>query len=143
MPATYSKHGLQFLYPENWQIKDQRDDELPFQVSLETPTGGMWSLNMFSATEDAEAVLDGAIAAMKTQYEDVEFSLAERDFEEFESRGVDANFFCLDFLVTAKIRAIQTDAFLLLVWFQAESRDFDSQHDVFRAVTQSLLQSAS
>lgn len=141
MPAEYSKHGLTFLYPENWQLKDQQDSSLPYQVSLEGPTGGLWSLDMFPSDDDPELILDGAIRALKEQYEDVELTMAASDFEAFPSRGVDANFFCLDFLVSAKMRVFQSPKYQLLNWYQAESREFDSHHEVFRAVTQSLLQS--
>ena len=143
MPSKYDQHGLTFLYPENWELQDQVDDALPYQVSLETPGGGLWSLNMFPRTDDPDEILDGAVAALQEQFDDVELSLAEKEFEAFPSRGIDANFFCLDFVVTARIRVFETEPYQLLNWYQAESREFDQQHDVFRAVTQSMLQSVA
>ena len=129
------------MYPDNWVVKEE--DESPRHVALETPTGGLWSLNIFPPGGDTEQLLDDSIAELKSQYEDVEFSMASPRFGEFETRGIEANFFCLDFVVSAQVVAIATEEFNFLVWYQAENREFDQQLEVFDAVTMSLLQSVS
>ncbi len=141
MTAVYEKHGLRFMYPENWKLTDGQELELPYQITVETPDGGIWSVNVFSADVETDELLDEAIEGLQETYEDVEISEAEADFEGFKSKGVDAYFYCLDFMVIAKIRVIETPQYKLVFLFQAESRDFDSQHDVFRAIATSLLQS--
>ena len=148
MPATYQKHGLQFLYPDNWELKE--DEELTpsenspvHQITLETPTGGQWILHVFPPGGDTETLLDDSIAELKRQYEDIEFSIVAPRFGDFETRGIEANFFCLDFVVSAQIVVISTVDSDFLVWYQAENRDFDQQLEVYDAVTMSLLQSVS
>lgn len=141
MTATYEKHGLKFLYPENWKLTDGQDRELPYQVEIETPSGGIWSVNVFPAEDATEELLADAITALEESYEDVEVTPANPDFEGFPSRGVDAYFYCLDFMVIARIRVIEADRYKLVFLYQAESRDFDVHHEVFRAITTSLLQS--
>ena len=141
MTATYEKHGLKFLYPENWKLTDGQDLELPYQVEVETPTGGLWSVNAFPPDADPDELLAAAIQGLQDTYEDIELSATANEFEGYQSLGVDAYFYCLDFMVMARVQVIQTQAYILVLLFQAESRDFDQQLDVFRAMTTSLLQS--
>ena len=141
MTATYEKHGLKFLYPENWKLTDGQDVELPYQVEIETPSGGIWSVNVFPLDTNTDELLADAIKGLQDTYEDVEISEANPDFQGYESKGIDAYFYCLDFMVMAQIRVVETARYKLVLLFQAESRDFDDCHDVFRAITTSLLQS--
>ena len=53
--------------------------------------------------------------------------------------SVEANFFCLDFLVTSTLHVVLTERYKMLIWFQAESREFEQLKDVFRAITISML----
>lgn len=141
MPATYRKHGVEFLYPDNWELKDRQDEQLPYQVSLETPEGGIWTLSLFPAEEVPRKLLDQAAEALEEQYEDVEWSPWSDGLGVCPAIGREANFFCLDFVVTAHLIVFSTEAYQLVVWYQAESRDFERQRDVFLAVAASLLQS--
>jgi hypothetical protein len=53
--------------------------------------------------------------------------------------GVDAHFYCLDFLVTALIRIARTSQYVIGFVSQAESRQFDRQAPVFAAIMTSLI----
>ncbi len=141
MTATYEKHGLKFLYPENWKLTDGQDVELPYQVEIEAPGGGIWSVNVFPGYVDTDELLADAVQGLQDTYDDVEIDKAKPDFPGYPSQGIDAYFYCLDFMVMARIRVIETEPYKLVLLFQAESRDFDSYHEVFRAITTSLLQS--
>ena len=142
MTATYQNHGVQFIYPENWKLIDQEDpDQRPCQIALESPSGGQWSVILFPTDRNPDEVLAEAVQALGDQYEDLETSAAPPDFEPYPSTAVDGYFYCLDFMVMARLRVIETAKYTLLVWFQAESRDFDTNHQVFRAITTSLLKS--
>ena len=137
MTAVYDKNGLNFMYPENWKLTD--NDELPIQVSVETPSGGIWSVNVFEANVSSDSLLDEAIDGLQESYEDVEISEANTEIAGFPAPGIDAYFYCLDFMVIAKVRVIELEQRKLVLHYQAESRDFDSQQDVFQAITTSLL----
>ena len=141
MTATYEKHGLKFLYPENWKLADGQDIELPYQVEIEAPSGAIWSVNVFPSDADTDELLADAVRGLQETYEDVEIDEASSDFPGFESQGIEAYFYCLDFMVMARIRVIETKRYKLVFLFQAESRDFEGYHDVFRAISTSLLQS--
>ena len=141
MTTTYENHGLKFMYPENWTISDPSGDELPHQISVETPDGGLWAVSLFPVESETDELLKDAVAALEETYDEVEVSAAEDDFTPFQSQGVDAFFYCLDFVVSARVRVFSLPDQKLVVLYQAESREFDKQLDVFRAMTLSMLQS--
>ena len=141
MTAVYEKHGVRFMYPENWKLTDGQELDLPFQVTVENPDGGIWSVNVFSSEFDTDELLDKALEGLQETYDDVEISETTNDFEDFDPKGVEAYFYCLDFIVMAKIQVIESPQYKFVFLFQAESRDFEQQHEVFLAIATSLLQS--
>ncbi|MEZ6108857.1 MAG: hypothetical protein R3B96_22940 [Pirellulaceae bacterium] len=44
MPHWYEHNGLRFAYPENWQIEEIDVVGQPLDITLQTPGGGLWSL---------------------------------------------------------------------------------------------------
>ena len=141
MTAVYENHGLRFMYPENWKLTDTDDSQLPFQIGIETPAGGIWSVNVFDGMTDTLELLDAAIEGLQESYEDIEVTEARDSLAGLPTYGIDTYFYCLDFMVMARIRVVETDHYKLVFHFQAESRDFDQQRDVFLAIATSLIQS--
>lgn len=139
MPSNYDKLGLTFLYPENWKLLDETDAQ-PHVVTLEAPEGSAtWTVHAYPGNADQAEILKETIDTLGDTYEDLEISPLEEPLGEFASTGVEAMFYCLDFLVKAKLQFFKTDTQLLLVWTQAEDRDFDKLDVVFQAISVSLL----
>ncbi len=151
MTAVYDKLGLKFLYPENWKlIEDSEIGALPTSddvgspkiISLETPDGGTaWSVHVYGPSVDGDKVLKETLSSMQEMYEDLEIAPHTQAFGDVEGQGVEALFYCLDFLIRAQLQIVETPRFLLLFWAQAEDREFESQQLVFQALAISLLQS--
>ena len=57
----------------------------------------------------------------------------------FNAVGHDTFFFCLDLLITNRMRCVESGNHKLLITWQAENREFDTIEPVFRAITISLL----
>jgi hypothetical protein len=132
------------MYPENWKLTEQAPDEIegsPREISLEAPSGCMWVLHVFGGGTDPAEVLDQVIQGLDQQYEDFEYTPHSSD--EILGNpviGGEADFYCLDFLVTAKIQVIDTPENVFCILSQAESRDFESMNQVFLAIATSLVQ---
>lgn len=142
--AIYDKHQLQFMYPENWKLNEQAPDEIensPREISLESPKGCMWVLMVFADGTEPDEVLHEVVQGLDQQYEDFEFAI-QPPGEILGNPMIsgEADFYCLDFLVTARIEVIKTQQNVLCILNQAESRDFDQMREVFLAITTSLLQ---
>lgn len=142
MSARYHKLGIQFLYPENWKLIDDVETagSEGHVVSLESPDGSStWSVHLYGRDIDQDDLLKETIAALEQNYEEVEISAIQPTIADQQYQGIEAMFYCLDFLVRAQLFFATTDGHTFLIWSQAEDRDFDQQAIVFKAIATSLL----
>ena len=138
MTGVYENFGLRFQFPENWKLAEESADD-SIEINLESPTGAVWSLNLFSEIADAPQVAERLNEAMQAEFPDVESLPASETVAGLETVGYDLSFFYLDFLVTAQIRCVEVDGRTFAIMTEAESREFDALEEVFRAITVSLL----
>lgn len=139
MPTQYKFNDIQFMYPDNWRLVEDARDELPRIVTLETPTGGMWLLHILDVNDDLDARMKEIIRELDEQFDSLEVTPTSQQIGPYDCIGFDAHFFCLDLLVTAQIRAVQTESCKFVIVSQAENRDFDENEPVFGAINFSLL----
>ena len=139
MPATYNKLGLNFMYPENWKLIDETES-IPHVVTLEAPEGSCtWTVHAYPQDVDTDEILKESIQTLEQTYEDLEISPLTQSAGETEGQGIEAMFYCLDFLIRAKLLWMETTDKNILLWTQAEDRDFDDQEIIFQAITVSML----
>jgi hypothetical protein len=138
MPATYDKAGLTFQYPDNWEVADDTDD-MPRTISIQSPSGAFWSVDLHPFSVDTDYLLEQMLAAMQAEYEDIEVDRVEDETVGAASLGYDLTFYCLDFLVACQIRCFRHGHAVYVMTYQAEDREFDQLKDVFRAITTSML----
>ena len=142
MVATYEKFGIRFLYPENWTVSDEQLEDWPRSVSIQSPQGAYWELQVYPSRINPARLVKQALAAMEQIYEDLEAEPVTEELWEVTAAGYDLHFFCLDFLVTSRIRGFYAGSRTCVLTCQAESREFDRQQAVFSAMTKSLLNEA-
>jgi len=136
--AFYDKHGIQFRYPENWKLVHEQTIELPFDVSIQTPGGGFWSVHVYDDSTDPETLASEALRTMRQEYDEVESETIREHIGDTEAVGYEMNFYCLDLICTARALAFRSTQQTVLVLYQAESREFDEIGKVFQAMTLSL-----
>lgn len=140
MTATYQKHGLQFLYPGNWLLSDEGWPDLPCSISLESPDGNaFWSVHFYGLESDPDEILKETLDTLRETYPDLEISNCSADFAIPLESGVEAMFYCLDFLVRIRLQVVKLERFRALFWHQAEDRQFDQLEMVFQAIGISLI----
>lgn len=142
MVKHYKQHLIEFAYPDNWELQPPDAEQLPQEISVESPDGCLWMVSIFSATRDPNSLLDEVVKSLSESYQDFEYSAVESTIEPAPVICVQADFFCLDFLVTAKIQIFVKPPFVFVVLQQAESRLYDRSVAVFDAMTVSLLGAA-
>jgi hypothetical protein len=140
MPAVYEKLGVRFLYPENWAISDEQDEDWPRTVTLQSQDTGFWSLHVYPPDQEVKPIVKQLIAAIQEEFTDIEVLPAKETFGQTPTKGVDLAFFYLDLLVEAKIRCLSTPSSTLVWLYQAESREFEAIEPVFQAIAVSMLQ---
>ena len=139
MTATFEKNGLRFLYPDSWTLTEYSEAKEFHEVSLESPEGSIWSVSVFPADTRPKQLIQSCLEALQDQYDDLESSDFEGDYNGFKASGFDADFYCLDFLVTAQSRTLKHNGKTFSFFCQAESREFEKNQDVFDAITMSLM----
>jgi hypothetical protein len=139
MSGQYQNFGVEFLYPENWDIVDEQLDKWPYRVSVQSPGSGYWELQVYPSRIDLGHLSGQVLQAMRQEYPDLESEVVTDDVYELPAVGYDLSFFCLDLLVTSKIRCLDVGSRTYLLIYQAESREFDRQELVFDAISKSLL----
>lgn len=141
MTPRYENFGVAFQYPENWKIVDEQLDDWPRSVSVQSPGSGFWMLQVFPQSSQAESLATETLKTIQQDYQEVEAEAVSEELAGVETRGFDATFYCLDMIVTARIRTLQDGHQTLLLLWQAEDREFDQLEAVFRAISVSLVRS--
>lgn len=139
MPAVFNKMGIRFTYPDNWTVDETSALEGAASVTVYSPTESFWSVSLHPADVEAESLIRSAIAALKETYSDLDVEEINESIQGREIVGADVNFYCLDLTNTAQIRVFESSNCVVVVFCQADDRDFDAIGPVFHAMTISLL----
>ena len=139
MPAVYEKLGVCFEYPENWRLDEEEARPERKMISVHSPAGAFWCLSVHPAEEPPAELTATALAAMRQEYESLDAEEVSETVAGHEMVGYDMNFYCLDLISTAQVRAWQSWQGTYVVLSQAEDQEFDRLADVFQAITISLL----
>jgi hypothetical protein len=137
MPQTYDKLGVHFLYPDNWQVTDEQASESPYAVTLQTPQGGLWVLQVHLEGDPMELAAEG-LKTMREEYPELEADSIVDQVEGLDVVGFEMRFYYLDFVAMATIVSFRRGDQILVVLCQAEDRDFTQLEPIFRAILVSL-----
>jgi hypothetical protein len=140
-PGLYHGMNLQFRYPENWTLSEETEQGVVNAVHVESPDHAIFAINRYRRNSDPDAILEEAVEAMLSEYENVEEEEATITVQgnEYPTRVV--RFYFLDLLVSCQFVAIPDDKDQLLFQFQAEDRDYEKLHLVFQAMMHSAVDS--
>ena len=141
MPPTYRGLELECVYPDNWKLLEDTDEDGPIGFTIESPDAAFFSLIRYPWNCAPREVLERAIPAMNEDYDQFESNPFEPSLGIDDSRAAEVNFYCLDLLVTAQLQAFTIRPFTYLVQTQAEDRTFQKLELVFRAMLVSILRS--
>jgi hypothetical protein len=141
MPTTYQGLELECVYPDNWTLMEDSYEEEVVGFTIESPDAAFFSLVRYPWNCAPREVLEKALPALESEYEQFEANPIEPGIGIDDSRALEANFYCLDFLVTARLTAFTIKPYTYLVQMQAEDRSFDQLELVFKAMLATILNS--
>ncbi len=139
MVATYERHGISFAYPDNWEFSEEYQGADTHCVTLQSPGSGFWMLQFLQTSKSPELLAAEALHSVKQEYGDVEVVRVEEEIEGTHSVGYDLSFYCLDFIVSSRVRSFAFGNRTFVLLWQAEDTEFDKISPVFLAITTSLL----
>ncbi len=147
MPAHYKGFGISLLYPENWQMDEQFDDDDwedddwdgSGSVTFESPTGAFMTINRFEPSQSPIAAVSQAESAMAREYDQVESEPLTREIGDRQMHGVIQRFFYLDLIIVSQLLGFTVPDGTYLIQIQGESRDIDQLSPVFDAMLVSMV----
>ena len=168
MAAVCEIWGLHIEYPENWTLDivsgnpddlsagetrppatidwagwDPGDPQIDRQVVISGLGTAFWQLSRHPAETPLETLFDEVLAALRSEYRELEVEPARERIERLAWEGYDVNFYCLDLTVTALLRGFPTPAAVYVMLCQAEDREWPLAGQVFQAMNVTLARSLS
>lgn len=142
MPAVFERLGIAFQYPDDWKLDEEEAVAGNRSVTVYNPRGGgFWSVSLYPHNSESMTLADAAVKAMREEYDSLEAAPTEEEIAGQTLVGYDLHFYCLDLTSTAVVRSIRTAKRTLVIFYQAEDREFAELEAVFKAITWTLLQS--
>lgn len=133
MPGVFSKDGISFQYPENWNLEKEETDG-GWMIHLQSPNTAFLMLTCDRTIPALDAVLQTALDTMKNEYEEIEVENALSTISGIPAVGHDCQFTSLDFTNTCWLRALSVHGATLLFLCQANDFEMDVAGQVFQAI---------
>ena len=130
-------------YPDTWQLDPDGAEQIPRSVTIRSPGGAFWSLDIHPFSKQPDELSAEAVAIMRDEYADLECHPTAETIGNERAEGLDLYFSCLDFVVTAQMRCFRRGHATYFLLYQAEDREFEQLERVFRAMTESLMRESS
>ena len=137
MPQLYENFGVRFFYPEDWTVEDESGEE----ITVYSPEGAFWIVAVHPPGTNAEKLADEARTAMGAEYPGLESEPVSETVCDWPGVGFDMNFIYLDLVNISLVRCFETPAGTLVTFCQSEGREYERVAPVFRAMTQSVMDS--
>ncbi|MBX3442393.1 MAG: hypothetical protein KF774_08295 [Planctomyces sp.] len=137
MSKTYASAGIQFIYPEDWELTEERGrDELT--VSVNDGGTAQWSITLLREQPDPRHVLDQAVQAFREEYDELDIDESTLDLADQPALAVDLDFACFELLNSAFLRAFSVPGRTVLVLYQMTDHELEFLEPIFEAINSSL-----
>lgn len=133
----FDNFGVQFQYPENWELEEQADDQ-EAMISLQSPGTAFWSLTLYYERPEPDAVIDSAISAYSEEYEEHDIYPLEANLCQRETVGKEVEFVCLELVNKATVQSFLTDRFTAVLITQSTDYEGDEIRKTLEAISMSL-----
>lgn len=137
MSSHYNAHGVEFDYPEGWEL-EVAEGEGEVTISVANGETSFWSLRLMFDPIPVDEVLQTALAAFREEYGDLDEYAVSEELCDHPAVGMDIEFVCMELINTAGLRAFRTDKFTAFVLFQATDVELSETRAVLEAISVSL-----
>jgi hypothetical protein len=137
MTARFHQDGIQFLYPENWEM-DRQDNDAGWTVSVQSPGTAFFLVSYDAEMPDTKLMADTALEALRSEYPELESDAAAESLAGQPAVGHDVQFFSLDLTNSCWLRSFQSPSGTVLVMWQANDLELDRMGPVLRAMCASV-----
>jgi hypothetical protein len=120
--ASYSKHGVQFSYPDIWEIDERMEGT---------------DVIVHGCPPPPQAV-DSCVEAFQEEYEDLEVTTTECKVAEMPAYSRNLQFICLELTNTVGLCSVRTTDFTLLIWWQGTDHELEEAQPMIDHMTRSV-----
>lgn len=138
MLRHYDRHGVRFAYPAQWELTEEHQPgQITIGVSNSETTS--WNLCLLAHRPSPRDVLAAAAEAFRDEFPEMdEYEAEQETIGGVQAIGKDLEFVCLELLNTAMLRALQTESYTILLWWQGTDTELESTRPLLDAITASL-----
>lgn len=134
---TYSEHGVRFLYPPDWELKEESQGGT-LALTVNSPETSFWSLWLLQDRPNPQQMLDSAITAFEEDYENVDIYRSEIEICEYPALKCEVEFVSLELINSATIHAFRTGRFSVLLLAQGTDHELEYSKPILEAITESF-----
>ncbi len=135
--TEYSGHGVRFLYPGYWEVREEQDGE-DVILTAAADDSCFWLLRVIADRPSPEQVLQDCLAALQEEYEDLEQQQEPILIAGRRALSCEVTFSCLELLNAAGFCSVRSGAATLLIWWQCTDHELADVRPVFQRMTQSV-----
>ena len=133
----FQKHGVQFLYPDIWELDEtQEDDNVVITVSSDGTC--FWAIHILADCPPPPHAVDSCIEAFTEEYDDAEASEIDGRLAEMPAYARDIEFSCYELMNTASLQSVRTTDFTLLVLWQGTDHELSEYRHILEFMTSSV-----
>jgi len=137
MPKVFRHAGVRFEYPDDWDLEPEDHDD-GWGLSVHSPGTAFATVRCYRANPPIEELAEGALAAMRAVYPELEAQTRVETVGGLPAVGHDMEFVSLDATNAAWTRCLYTDAGTLLLLCQVSDLDPAGYEAALRALVASV-----
>jgi hypothetical protein len=133
----FQKYGVQFLYPDIWELEETADDNNVI-VTVSSEGTCFWAIHILGDCPPPPQAVESCIEAFMEEYEDAEASVANARLADMPAYARDLNFSCYELMNTASLQSVRTTDFTLLVLWQGTDHELSEYRHILEFMTSSV-----
>lgn len=139
MFTDFHKYGIQFRYPEHWELGDIANDDTII-VSVNSPETSFWVVNLFQDCPDPQFVVDATISTLREEYEEIDVTdVDDHLFSEFDDfMACDLDFICLELTNSISLRLFRSQKYTVMILTQGTDHELETTKPILDQISESL-----
>ena len=137
MDEIYDAHGIRFRYPAFWELNEEEAAN-ERTITVSSPETSFWSLTIADDKPPPEDMVESAVSALREEYDELDDYSSHVKLAGPDSVARDVEFVCLEMLNSAFLRAVSTDEFSALIYYQGTDLELAETRAILESISSSL-----
>jgi hypothetical protein len=136
---TFSRSGVTFRYPANWEVDTEEAADGGWTVTLQSKETAFLLVSLRPDADDPAQVADESLEALRTEYKELDAEDTVETFAGQAAVGHNIDFLTMDTPIVCWTRCLQTPEGPLLVMCQTSEFDRATNEPALRAICASFV----